>query len=218
MVGATYTTHLLFIHSCVHTGSQAFFLSSVETGANKKTAEYCANLATDAMKEAAEKFGCRVTAVATDNEKKMQKMKELLHFDDEHLIVYGCASHWMNLLGQDVTPSQVVNQIVEVDKFFRNHHAAGSLLAEQKGSLKPQLPGDTRWNSQLDCTQTFLTYRPFMMLIVAQQDSQAAQSVIDARIAELIGNIGLLNEAKNLHSQLQPIAKALDRLQHSNHC
>jgi len=37
--------------------------------------------------------------------------------------------------------------------------------------------------------------------------------VIDARFAKLIGNIGLLNEAKNLHSQLQPIAKALDRLQ-----
>jgi len=50
------------------------------------------------------------------------------------------------------------------------------------------------------------------MLIVAQQDSQASQSVIDGQIAKLISNIGLLNEAKNLHIQLQPIAKALDRL------
>lgn len=175
-------------------------MSSVETGANEKTAEYCANLAEGAMKEAEEKLGCKVTAVTTDNEKKMQKMKELLHSEHEHLIVYGCASHWMNLLGQDVAPSQVVNQIVEINKFFCNHHAAGSLLDEQKGSLKPQLPGDTRWNSQLDCIHTFLINRPFMALIVAQQDSEEGQTVIDARIAKLINNIGLLNEAKNLQS------------------
>lgn len=201
------------IAHCVHTGSKAFFLSSVETGTNKKTAEYCAELAKDAMNEALEKFGCRVIAVTTDNEKKMQKMKELLCSEFDNLIVYGCASHWMNLLGQDVTPSQVVNQIVEINKYFRNHHAAGALLGEQKGSVKPQLPGDTRWNSQLDCIQTFLTNRPFMILIVAQQDGQENQSAIDPRIAKLINNIGLLNEAKNLYNQLQPIAAALDRLQ-----
>jgi len=39
-----------------HTASQAFFLSRVKTGANKKTAEYCGNLATNAMKEAAAKL------------------------------------------------------------------------------------------------------------------------------------------------------------------
>ena len=52
-----------------------------------------------------------------------------------------------------------------------------------------------------------------MTLIIAQQDSQQSQSVVDARIAKLIGNIGLLNEAKNLYAQLKPIAAALDRLQ-----
>jgi hypothetical protein len=201
------------IAQCVQNGSEAYFLSSVESGANKKTAEYCSNLAKEALEENKVKFGCQVVAVVTDNEKKMQKMRELLHSEYEDLIVYGCASHWMNLLGQDVTSSQIVSQIVEINKFFRNHHAAGSLLDEQKGSLKPQLPGDTRWNSQLDSIHTFLINRPFMILIVAQQDSQDSQPVTDSPIAKLINNIGLLNEAKNLHSQLQPIAKALDRLQ-----
>jgi len=64
------------------------------------------------------------------------------------LNVYGCVSHWLNLLGQDITPNLVVNLVVEINKYFRNHHAAGSLSDEKQGSIKP---GDARWNSQLDC-------------------------------------------------------------------
>ena len=202
------------IAHCIHTGSKAYFLSSEETGAHKKTSDYCAELAKKSIAEAEEKYGCQVTAVVTDNEKKMLKMREMLHAEDESLIVYGCSSHWLNLVGQDITPNQVVNQIVEINKYFRNHHAAGSLLDEKQGSVKPQLPGDTRWNSQLDCIQTYLTNRPLMVLIVAEQDDP--HSVIDARIVKLINNVGLLNEAKSLHAQLQPVANALDRLQSDN--
>lgn len=202
------------IAHCVHSGSSAYFLSSDETGANKKTSDYCAELARRAIADAVEKFGCKVIGVVTDNEKKMVKMRQILQADDPSLVVYGCASHWMNLLGQDITPHGVVNQIVEINKYFRNHHAAGALLDEKQGSLKPQLPGDTRWNSQLDCIQTYLTNRPLMVLILAEQDDP--QSIIDARIVNLINNIGLLNEAKSLLAQLQPIANALDRLQGDN--
>ena len=46
---------------------------------------------------------------------------------------------------------------------------------------------------------------------LAEQDDP--HSVIDARIVKLINNVGLLNEAKTLHAQLQPVANALDRLQ-----
>lgn len=202
------------IAHCIHTGSKAYFLSSDETGANKKTSDYCAELAKTAMSVAAAKYGCHVKAVVTDNEKKMLKMRDILHCDDESLVVYGCGAHWLNLLGQDITPSKVVSQIVEINKYFRNHHAAGSLLHEKSGSVKPQLPGDTRWNSQLDCIQTYLTNRPLIVLIIAEQDD--ADSVIDSHILKLISNIGLLNEAKNLHAQLQPVANALDRLQSDN--
>ena len=94
-------------------------MSSTETGSNKKTAQYCATLAKDAIKEANLKYGCHVSAVTTDNEKKLQKMRDLLPEDDQNVIVYGCASHWLNLLGQDITPSQVVNNIVEIKKYFR---------------------------------------------------------------------------------------------------
>jgi hypothetical protein len=54
-----------------------------------------------------------------------------------------------NLLGQDITPAQVINQLVEINKYFRNHHIPGSLLSEIPDSVKPQLPAETRWNSEV---------------------------------------------------------------------
>jgi len=53
-----------------------------------------------------------------------------------------------------------------------------------------------------------------MVLIVAERDD--LHSVIDACTVKLINNVGLLNEAKSLHAQLQPVANALDRLQSDN--
>ena len=54
----------------------------------------------------------------TDNEKKMVAMKQNLVETDPELTVYGCSAHWLNLLGQDVTPAQIINQVVEVNKYF----------------------------------------------------------------------------------------------------
>ena len=100
-------------------------------------------------------------------EKKMEVMKQNLKEADPDLTVYGCSAHWLYLLGQDITPSQVINQVVEVNKYFRNHHVPGALLSEMSGSVKPQFPNDKRWNSQLKCIETFIRNRPFMMIIVA---------------------------------------------------
>ena len=46
------------------------------------------------------------------------------------LTLCGYSSHIMNLLsfllGQDLTPNEIISQIV-VNKFFRNHHIPGAL-------------------------------------------------------------------------------------------
>lgn len=196
------------IASTLHCQEKSYFLSAVDTGANKKTAEYCTSVAKDAIQEASDKFECTVTGVVTDNEKKMQAMRTSLKLDNPSLEVYGCSAHWLNLLGQSVTPSQVINQVVEINKYFRNHHIPGALLNEMPGSVKPQLPAATRWNSQLHCLETYTKNRPFMLLVVAQHEE-----LIDVRIKNLIHNVGLLNESKHLLQQLQPISKALDELQ-----
>lgn len=73
--------------------------------------------------------------------------------------------------------------------------------------MKPQLPGDTRWNSSSDA-DTYIRNRPFMLMIAAQNED-----IIESRIRNIIYNVGLFSEAKHLHSQLEPIADALNRLQ-----
>ena len=196
------------IATSLHSEGLAYFLLAVDTGTNKKTAAYCTSIAKDAMTLAQEEYGCKVIGIVTDNEKKMEVMKTSLKEADQNLSVYGCSAHWLNLLGQDITPSQVISQVVEVSKHFRNHHVPGTLLNEISGSVKPQLPAETRCNSQLKCIETFIRNRPFMMLIVAQNEE-----LIETRIQKILHNVGLFNEVKNLHTQLHPISAALDKLQ-----
>lgn len=194
--------------SSLHMGGKSFFLSAVKTGTNKKTAQYCTDIALSSISDATELFDCNISGFVSDNEKKMQVMKSNLKQTNPEMTVYGCSCHWLNLVGQEVTPVQVINQIVEINKNFRNHHIPGALLREMSGSVKPQLPCDTRWNSQLHGIETFLRNRPYMLLIAAQHED-----VIELCIRNLIQNIGLANEAKHLNSQLSPVLHALDSLQ-----
>ena len=48
-------------------------------------------------------------------------------------IPYGCLSHVLNLLGQDLTPAPIMKHIVEINKFFRNHHVPISLAEGSTG-------------------------------------------------------------------------------------
>ena len=105
MVGATSTTSLSL--PAAFTPAQSFFVSADVTGSEKKTAAYCASLAEKAMQNAKTQFKCNVRAVVTDNENKMEVMRKQLKEEYEDLVVYRCSSHLLNLLGEDLTPSQV---------------------------------------------------------------------------------------------------------------
>ena len=80
-----------------------------------------------------------MTGVVIDNEKKLVAMKQNLIETDPELTVYGCSAYWLNLLGQDVTPSQIISQVFEINKYFRNHHVPGVLLAEIPESTQLKL-------------------------------------------------------------------------------
>ena len=114
------------IASSLHVDGRSYFLSAVETGTNKKTTQYCTSVALDSIKDAKESYECNITGEVTDNEKKMRVMKSNLKDSDPESTVYGCSSHWLNLIGQEVTPTQVISQIVEINKYFRNHHIPGA--------------------------------------------------------------------------------------------
>ena len=66
------------IATAIHTSSKTYFLSAVDTGAHKKTASYCASLFEKAISEAETKFECRTVGIVTDNERKMESMRNKL--------------------------------------------------------------------------------------------------------------------------------------------
>lgn len=140
--------------------------------------------------------------------KTWRKCAGLIHEEDRNLLVYGCNAHLLNLLGQDITPSSVMKHVVEVQKYFRNHHQPSAWLCECDGSLKPQLPGDTRWNSQQTCIETFLRNREFMIRITQEHSDS-----IDSSIAWKVNNFNLYQQVKDLHIQMKPISVTLDRIQ-----
>ena len=77
------------IHNCpviassLHVEGKSYFMSATETGTNKKTAQYCTSVATEAIKEVKELYECKITGVVTDNEKKMQVMRTNLQENDQ---------------------------------------------------------------------------------------------------------------------------------------
>jgi len=81
-------------------------------------------------------------------------------------------------------------------------------LKEMSSTVKPQLPCDTRWNSQLTCIETFIRNRPAYLTIVHEHEDAT-----DSRIAQLVNDFNLYKQAKDMSMQLKPIAVALDRLQ-----
>jgi len=192
------------VASCLQEGSKSYFLDSHDTGSMTKSAENCKKLAQDSIRTAKEKFNCTVRSVVTDNAKNMEKMRGSVKEDDRELVVYGCSAHWLNLLGQDLTPPAIIKHVTEVQKYFRNHHKPNAWLTEISDSMKPQLPGETRWKSKLVCLDSFIHNRPHYMKIVQDHEDE-----IDTNITRKILDFGLYRSVKDLAAQLRPVGVLL---------
>jgi len=77
----------------------------------------------------------------------------------------------------------------------------------EKGGMMPQLPNETRWNSQLDCIESYLKNHSTYMEIRGEHMED-----INENIGKLIDNVAIKREAMNLQSQLQIIGTALDKV------
>jgi len=201
------------IANVLSTGESSYFLSTIDSGCNVKSADYCLKVVKEAIEEAATKFNCKVRSFVSDNEKKMVLMRKKLSelYNDDKFISYSCASHYLNLVGEEIFKVKnirdLITNIIEIQKYFRNRHCAGAWLKNCEGSCKPQLPGETRWNSQLKCLETFIRNRKFYLQIVDEHEKE-----IDAKTVRLINNVAIYKEAKSLYSQLIHIANALDKV------
>ena len=126
------------IATSIYTGSKTYFLNAVDTGPNKKTSSFCASFFQKAMSESQNIFKFRTVGIVTDNEIKMEVMRNKLYLVDNINITYGCTSHLLNCSRQDINPQQIINPVIDVSKYFRNHHTPGALLSEfsNKGAVK----------------------------------------------------------------------------------
>lgn len=193
--------------SSVHTGKNTFLLQAMDSGAEKKTAEYCTTFVSSSVQEIKTKYNKHVFALCTDNEAKMKRMKELMKDDDDlkDIITYGCSAHYLNLLEKVVSPPTVMKHVVEVQKYFRNHHQPHAWLKE-KGGVMPQIPNDTRWNSQNACMSTFT--KNFYKYVEISSEHKVPDN-----ISKTLNNIHLYKEVAELQKQLAHVSDALDKLQ-----
>lgn len=203
------------IANCVTDGKNVFFLSAVDTETNHKTTDYCLKLAEEAIHECELEYGCSVKSFVSDNENKMIKLQEELvkkySGDDNFFIAYGCAAHYLNLLGKDICNTKNINvimkQVIEVSKYFRSHHVAKGFL-NHYGGVIPQLPSETRWNSHINCLETYVRNKDMFLKIIDEHEEE-----VDSNIRNIINNIALYKEVKNLISMLKPIKHSLNELQ-----
>ncbi|KAB7498582.1 hypothetical protein Anas_06360 [Armadillidium nasatum] len=185
-------------------GKQSFLLSTIDSGSDKKNAEYCLKSLKEAVDEVKEKYNSKVFAFCSDNEAKMKLLKEKMKEDDElkTIISYGCSAHYINLLEQEVTPNSVLKYVIQIQKFFRNHHQPHGWLKEK--GLMPQIPNDTRWNSQQACINTFIqNYHKYVE--IANEDK------LEMSITNILSNPSLYREAQHLQKQVDVVSKALDK-------
>ena len=196
------------IASCLQVENKSYLLDSHPTGSMSKTGDNCKMLCQESITKAKENYNCTVSGVCTDNAKNMEKMRAALQEDDPDLTVYGCSAHWLNLLGLDLTSQSVMKHVVEVQKYFRNHHKPCAWLSECAESKKPQLPGETRWKSQLTCLDSYIANRASYMKIVQDHEDE-----IDQTIAKKIQDINIYRNAKDMADLLRPVAHAIGACQ-----
>lgn len=133
--------------------------------------------------------------------------RKLSDLSDGKILTYGCAGNLLNLVERAVTPNSVIKHVVEVQKFFRNHHRAHGLLRKKNGK-KPQLPNDTRWNSQLDClfsfNENFSKYRE-----IAREDIE--ETAVPREIRNKL-NGAIYQNSLDMYEQLKVVGNSLDKV------
>lgn len=137
----------VIVHA-ISDGKRTVFVNAIATEDNVKNAQYCLRLLEEAINYAEATFGVTVIGCVTDNCSTMNLLRSELHRKNPDLFVFGCNTHLLNLIGRDMSKVELTDKIKSVQRFFRNHHFESSSLKLMKG-LRPVLPGDTRWNSNV---------------------------------------------------------------------
>mgnify|MGYP000117808826 CR=1 FL=1 len=183
----------------------------IDTSGNPHTADYLAHVTASSIIKCETETKCKVRSVVTDNAGNVTKMRQILeHNDDLDLITYGCSAHVLNLLSHDFQMPDVTKHVISVVKYFRNNHFANSCL-RQCGSSKLVLPSEVRWNSMVDCLESYISNWAHIL-----KTCEENREVIDKVVQQQVSNLSLKRNVEDLISLLKPISSALDKVQRNN--
>lgn len=199
------------IASSVVSSGKGYFVDAKDTGTTHKTAENLKDMVKESKSKAEGSYECKVRSFVTDNARNMVKLRHELEKEDDSLITYGCLSHVFNLLGQDLTPAPVMKHVIEINKYFRNHHMPSAWLKSQEGATRPILHNDTRWKGQLMCLDSYTKNRTYYIKFIQDYPGE-----VDQAIVKKIMDMNLFRQVSDLAAMLRPVAAALDKSQSDN--
>lgn len=201
--GWTSPQHEAVIAHSVSCNDKVYFIDAISAEEEKKSAKNCKQWLESCINKISEQFGATTVACITDNCNTMEATRSLLKKDLPNILTYGCNSHLFNLTGKKRTPEDLKIQIVQVQKYFRNHDFASACLKKLNG-LRPVVPGDTRWNSQLDCFRCYVANQA-KYLEISRKDEK-----IPAEIKSTLENPKTFENLTSALAVLEPIGKSLD--------
>jgi len=70
----------------------------------------------------------------------------------------------------------------------------------------PQIPNETRWNSQITCVESYISNHQIYLQIRGENED------VPNEIGNIIDNIGLLRDAQHLLKQLNVFGDALNKV------
>ena len=191
----------------------SFLTDTIDTSGCAHTSDYLTQLAENTIKSCQEKFKCRVGNVVTDNAANMVKMRRQLEENiSSDLLTYGCSAHLLNLLAQDVQIPEVIEQVLQIIKYFRNiikYFQAARYRAS--GGKALVLPHEVRWNTVSDCLESYITNWPILVKVCEEYRDE-----INLNIANKVKNYSIKLNAEEFLVRLKPISVALDRIQRDN--
>lgn len=188
-----------------------YLVDTIDTSGHAHTASYLTEVAVNSIKKCEEDLNCKVRSVVTDNAANVAKMRlQLEGYENLDVITYGCSAHVLNLLANDFQFLNVKEHILNVIKYFRNNHFANACY-RKSGAPKLVLPSEVRWNTMVDCLETYLKGWPTLLQICEEH-----RDTIDKTVQTQVSNFVLKRNVEDMVMRLKPISIALDEVQRNN--
>jgi hypothetical protein len=157
--------------------SRTVFLDAVSASNEKKTSEFCLSLLEKSIDEAEWKFGCIIIAVVTDNYNSMLRMRRLISERRSDVWVYGCHTHYLNLVGKQLISNDILEFVKKVQHHFMDNTYCKQTLRLKRG-YSPVLPNATRWTSNFDCLENYVKNHSLYLDIGKEKDAKVPDDIL----------------------------------------